>query len=246
MRQHLLSQLFHHPKHRHAVPSWADLAAVLMNFLQEDQDDMSNVLRVEWTVIPIIPPHPWIDCSGCSAPKPFVCSGKARLNANGKKLDAWLIYGCSACSKTWNRPIFERRSVGDIDADILQALQMNDPDWIRSQAFDVDALRRRTQRIDEFDDAEVRKVVLGETTDWSTLEINLVVPLRASIRADRLIATELGMSRNRLHSLWAASSLRSDREGGDMLRRRVRDGSRVTLDAGDLDRASIERAACGR
>lgn len=123
---------------------------------------------------------------------------------------------------------------------------MNDPDWIRSQAFDVDALRRRTQRIDEFDDAEVRKVVLGETTDWSTLEINLVVPLRASIRADRLIATELGMSRNRLHSLWAASSLRSDTEGGDMLRRRVRDGSRVTLDAGDLDRASIERAACGR
>lgn len=207
---------------------------------------MSNILQVEWTVIPKFPPRPWIDCSGCSTPKAFVSSGKARLNANGKRLDAWLIYGCSACSKTWNRPVFERRSVGDIDANVLHALQTNDPDWIRRQAFDVDALRRRTQLVEEFDEAEVRKVVRSAATNWSTLEIRLIVPVRASIRADRLIATELGMSRNRVHALWAASTLRSDTDGADMLRRRVKDGAQVTLDAGDLDRASIERAACGR
>lgn len=218
-----------------------------MSFLQEDQDDMSNLLRVEWTIIPQIPPQPWLDCSACSAPKPFECSGKARLNANGKKLDAWLIYECSACSKTWNRPIFERRSIGDIDAKTLQALQSNDPTWIRARAFDLVALRRRTQRIDEFDDADVRKVVLSMTPVWSAVEINMVVPMPASIRVDKLIASEFGLSRNRVQSLWAASALRSETDGRDMLRRRVRNGALLVLDVVELnDRVSIEMAACGR
>jgi hypothetical protein len=218
-----------------------------MSFLQEDQDDMSNVLRIEWTITPRIPPQPWLDCSACSAPKLFECSGKARLNANGKKLDAWLIYTCSACSTTWNRPIFERRSIGDIDAKTLQALQSNDPTWISAQAFDLVALRRKTQRIAEFDDADVRKVVLSMTPVWSSVEINMVVPMLASIRVDKLIASEFGLSRNRVQSLWAASALRSDTDGGDMLRRRVRHGSRLVLDVVELnDRVSIEMAACGR
>ncbi len=228
-------------------PPWADLATVLMSFLQEDQDDMSNVLKVEWTIIPQIPPQPWLDCNGCSAPRPFECSGKARLNANGKKLDAWLIYGCSVCSKTWNRPIFERRNIGDVDAKTLEALQGNDPTWISVQAFDLVALRRKTQRIDEFDDVEVRKVVLSVTPVWSSVEINMVVPMLASIRVDKLIASEFGLSRNRVRSLWAASALRSNIDRGNILRRRVRHGSRLVLDVADpSDQPSIEMAACGR
>ncbi|TCU04520.1 hypothetical protein EV132_13931 [Rhizobium sullae] len=218
-----------------------------MSFLQEDQDEMSNVLKVEWTIIPQIPPQPWLDCNGCSSPRPFECSGKARLNANGKKLDAWLIYGCPACSKTWNRPIFERRNIGDIDAKTLQALQGNDPTWISAQAFDLVALRKKTQHIDEFDDVEVRKVVLGVTPVWSSVEINMVVPMLASIRVDKLIASEFGLSRNRVRSLWAASALRSNTDRGNVLRRRVRHGSRLVLDVADpSDQPSIEMAACGR
>lgn len=108
------------------------------------------------------------------------------------------------------------------------------------------ALRRRTRRVDEFDDADVRKVDLGTATNGSALEISLRVPERASIRLDRLLATELGISRNQVHSLWAACVLQSETDGADILRWRVRHGSRVTLDAGDLDRATIQSAACGR
>ena len=93
----------------------------------EDQDDMCDTFRVRWTIIPQIAPQPWIACSGCGGLRAFQSSGKIRLNANGRRLDAWLIYKCLACEKTWNRPIFERQTVRDISPAVLDALQSNDP-----------------------------------------------------------------------------------------------------------------------
>ena len=124
---------------------------------------MCNALQVHWTVVPKFAPQPWIVCSGCGSLRAFQSSNKIRLNANGRKLDAWLIYKCTVCDKTWNRPIFERRNVRDIDSVVLDALQSNDPDWIRTEAFNLETLRRKARRIDEFPDVEVRKVLLRKT-----------------------------------------------------------------------------------
>ena len=64
---------------------------------------------------PRTPPQPWLACSRCRDIRPFRCSEKFRLNANGKRLDAWLIYRCGSCDNTWNRPVLERRNRRDID-----------------------------------------------------------------------------------------------------------------------------------
>lgn len=190
-----------------------------------------RVLRVQWTVIPRTPPEPWIKCSGCGGPKPFRSSGKIRLNANGKRLDAWLIYKCSDCGGSWNRPILERRNARDIDPAVLEAVKAGDPDWIRTQAFDVSSLRRHAQRIDEFADVEVRKVALGEDfDDWTVLDIALFVPLATNLRLDRLLSRELGLSRSRLQSLHGAEKLRIVPEGKHKLRRPIRHGLGITLD----------------
>lgn len=189
---------------------------------------MCDISRVRWTVIPQTAPEPWIGCSGCGGPRPFRSSGKIRLNANGRKLDAWLIYRCSACEKTWNRPIFERRNVRDIDPAVIEALQANDADWIRTEAFNLEALRCRSQRIDEFPEFEIEKEILYGTLDCGRLEIELAVPLPVSTRLDRLLASELNISRSRLQSLHDRGALRTDRAG--ILRRRIRNGTRVFLD----------------
>ena len=192
---------------------------------------MCNILRVQWTIIPRIAPQPWIVCSGCGGLKPFQSNGKIRLNANGKKLDAWLIYKCLTCDKTWNRSIFERQNVRDINPATFKALQSSDPEWIRTKAFDIDALRRDAHRIDEFGDVDVYKSALSKDgADWKTLEIELVVPLRTSMRLDRLLATELSISRSRLEAFHGAEKLRTDPDHKDMLRRRIKHGLRMTLD----------------
>ncbi len=138
---------------------------ILVDFRTEDQDNMSNTLRVRWTIIPQTPPQPWIACSGCWGLRAFQSSGKIRLNANGRKLDAWLIYKCLTCEKTWNRPIFERQNVRDIDPVVLDALESNDPQWIQKETFNLEALRRKSQRVDEFSEVDMKKHFSTELTN---------------------------------------------------------------------------------
>lgn len=191
---------------------------------------MCAKLRVRWTITPQIPPQPWLSCNGCGGPRAFRASGKARLNANGRQLDAWLIYRCIDCDKTWNRPIFERRNIRDIEPRILAALQSNDPLWLQAEAFDLDALRRKAQRIDEFPECGIAKDVLREARDWTHLEIELTVRFPASLRLDRLLAAELMLSRMRLEALHDRGVLRIASGQADSLRRRIRSGIVVVLD----------------
>ena len=207
---------------------------------------MCNTLQVRWTIIPKIAPQPWIVCSGCGGFRAFQSSNKIRLNANGRKLDAWLIYKCVTCDKTWNRPIFERQNVRDINSAVLEALQSNDPDWIRAETFNLEALRRKSQRIDEFAEFEVRKQLLRDAPDWKHLEIELSVPFPTSTRLDRLLASELKISRSRLSALHENALLRTNPDRTDILRRRIRSATRVTVDLSDLaDRELVKRQAIG-
>ncbi len=205
---------------------------------------MCNILRVRWTISPQTAPQPWIACSGCGCLKPFRSSGKVRLNANGRKLDAWLIYKCTDCDKTWNRTLFERRNVRDLSASTLAALQDSDPDWVRLQEFDVDGLKRYAQRIDWSPDAVVRKEMIQRLDGWTTLEIELTAECAASLRLDRLLASELTISRRRLQTLHEDGKLKVHSGRDDALRRHIRAGMRIAIDlSDDGDRDAIAKAA---
>lgn len=200
---------------------------------------MCNALWVRWTVIPKIAPQPWLACSGCGGPRAFQSSGKVRLNANGRRLDAWLVYRCVACDGTWNRPIFERQNVRDLSPSVLQALHSNDPDWIRAESFNLEALTRKSQRVDEFAEVEVQKETLGEASCWTTLKIELQASLPVSVRLDRLLATELGISRSQLQALHDGGVLRTNPIHANILRRRMKSGTEVTIDLSqESDRGS--------
>ncbi len=208
---------------------------------------MSSSLSIRWTIVPRTAPRPWLSCSGCRAPRPFEPSGKARLNANGRKLDAWLVYRCTSCGKTWNRPLFARQSVGDIDPAVLDALQRNDPGWIRARAFDIAALRRHARRIDTFAETDMAREVLTEADGWSVLEMVLVAPLAPATRLDRLLAGALAMSRTRIDALHRSGALTTGPDRRDMLRRPARDGTRIAIDLADdpMSRAAWKAAALG-
>jgi len=194
---------------------------------------MCTLLRVRWTITPRFSPQPWIACSGCGTHKPFQSSGKIRLNANGKKLDAWLIYRCCDCEGTWNRPLIERRAVRDIAPRVLDALHCSDPDWVRMQEFDVEALRRRTQRVTEFAEVDTSKeTIAGSEACAERLEIELAVFMPTRLRLDRLLTVELRLSRTQLKHLYAEGRLRIAPERKDALRRRIRDGMRINVDRG--------------
>lgn len=196
----------------------------------EDRDIMSDILRVRWTITPKIAPQPWITCSGCGKLNAFRSSDKVRLNANGRKLDAWLIYKCLTCDKTWNRSIFERQNVREIDPRILEALHSNDPQWIWAEAFNMQALRRKSQRVDVFPEYDVAKTVVHEAAFFKTIEIELQVALPVNMRLDRLLATELKISRTRLQVLSDGGTIRMTSDENDVvMRRRIKTGVVISI-----------------
>ncbi|MEI2301020.1 DUF1062 domain-containing protein [Ensifer sp. MJa1] len=207
---------------------------------------MPHTLTVLWTIRARTAPRPWLACSRCRGQRPFVCSGKTRLNANGRRLDAWLIYRCTDCEDTWNRPIFERLNVRGIDPAMIEAFQNNEPDWIRRVAFDVEGLRKCTNRIEEFAECHVEKRVLAVPDGiCARLEIVLNVALAASVRTDRLLSMELGLARARLSHLEAGGCLTVRPQVRKALTRPVRDGTRVVLDLSALEERDVIAGRAG-
>lgn len=169
---------------------------------------MSRALDVRWTIAPKTFPQPWRFCSRCGKAQPFRCGEKFRLNANGKRLDAWLIYKCIACDDTWNRVVVERRVARDFDTEMLAAFAANDAALIRRHAFDVTALRRYAHQVDEFGDVDILKQVLLDQPSAEprlTIEFDPILPV--STRLDRLLASELALSRGRIVAMGQAGLL---------------------------------------
>lgn len=208
---------------------------------------MSGLLRIRWAIAPAIAPRPLISCNRCGGVRPYRCSGKFRVNANGKRIDAWLIYRCTDCDYSWNRAIFERCNRRDIEPALLAALEDNDPALIHHHAFDAVVLRNRIGRIEEFPDVTVRKELLdGGQECASALMLELRLDAATPLRVDRLLAGELGVSRSRLQAWEERQWLAIEPDGAKALRRPARDGMAIRIDlAGEADRDAILSAACG-
>ncbi|AZO35829.1 MAG: DUF1062 domain-containing protein [Mesorhizobium sp.] len=207
---------------------------------------MSSTLRVLWTIAPAIAPRPFINCNRCGGFRPYKCSEKFRVNANGKRIDVWLIYRCSGCENSWNFTILERQNRHDIEPALLAALESNDPALARRHAFDAAPLRNRAGRVEESPDVTVRKEPLdGEPGHANALALELRLEGTTPLRLDRLLAGELGLSRSRLQALDDRRRLTMEPDGAKALRKPVRDGLAVRIGLADeADCRAILSAAC--
>lgn len=169
---------------------------------------MIGTVHVCWHVAPLSPPQILRHCSSCGRPRPFGSSGKVRLNANGRRLDAWLIYKCVACDRTWNRPLLDRVPVAEVPPDDLAALQTSDPDWVQARAFDLPALRRHASQVILTTELTVTKSPPhAVTSGWSRIALVIEAPCAVGQRLDQLLARELGQSRSFVQSLQVSGGL---------------------------------------
>lgn len=64
-------------------------------------------------------------CSGCRGKAVFVNTGRFRVNANGNRIDVWLIYQCKKCKHTLNVTLYERRRPDSIPPEEYRAFLDN-------------------------------------------------------------------------------------------------------------------------
>ncbi len=172
-----------------------------------------------WRVVPVHTPRLVRRCTRCDRPTLFACADAFRVNASGRRLDAWLLYRCIQCDETWKAPLHERVPVDRLDRARLDALSHDDLALAWACAFDESWLGRLGVAVDREVEVTVERI---DTRDPARIEIELPYPV--SIRLDRLLARELSMSRTQLWRRVDDESIVIAPGGAHALRRPVSDG----------------------
>lgn len=152
---------------------------------------------MDYTILPVQAFPVYRSCPGCGVKRRFVSTGKFRINANGSRLDVWLIYQCENCRHTWNLTVYER--VRRLEEEEYRKFAENDPglalQWgCRKELF----LKNHVQPAVEEAAYEIRKnrEVTEEEQIWLLRD-----PYGLRIRTERIVAGLLQISRSQVHKM---------------------------------------------
>lgn len=143
-------------------------------------------------------------CSGCGRHTHFKNTEKFRVNANGNKLDIWLIYQCVECKHTLNLAIYERQKVSSIPKEEYQSFLDNNERLTERYGKNMQLFRKNKADID-FDRINYDFVKLHETLESSDCGEQMVItinnPYQLKLRPEKQIAEVLGLSRSQVKNL---------------------------------------------
>ena len=86
-------------------------------------------------------------CGRCGKKQEFVNSRKFRVNANGNRVDVWLIYRCKKCKHTWNLTIYERVKPSKIKQEEFDLFMENDYKLAEKYGNDINFLKRNNAEL---------------------------------------------------------------------------------------------------
>ncbi len=86
-------------------------------------------------------------CGGCGKKQEFINSKRFRVNANGNRVDVWLIYRCRKCKHSWNLTIYERMRPSRIRPEDYERFLENDPELAIEYGKDMDFLKRNNAEL---------------------------------------------------------------------------------------------------
>ncbi|WP_280263875.1 DUF1062 domain-containing protein [Nocardia wallacei] len=136
----------------------------------------------------------------------FRASGKFRVNAHHKLIDAWILAFCTACGATAKLTVLDRVNVRSVRPELLDRLQRNDPDLTAELLRDPFVQRRNRIALDwgnawRLDTDGVNHLSLG------AIDVSVRFAARIPLRPVRLIADGFGLSRAEVERLIAEGSL---------------------------------------
>jgi hypothetical protein len=174
------------------------------------------MLHVLWRVEALALPALSLRCARCARAARFVCTERFRVNANGNRLDVWLLYRCADCGESHKQRVERRAPASALPAGLLAAYQADSPALVRRCAFAAGG------------GAEVPARVVRDALPASgALRARIDQPEPCGLRWQRLLALELCASRARLARAAEGGALRVN--GGCELGRVVRDGDQLEL-----------------
>lgn len=132
-------------------------------------------------------------CRSCASER-FRASGKFRVNANRKLLDAWLLALCTSCGETTKLTVLERVTVRSIRPELLDRLHHNDP-GLAAELLQDPAVRRRNRIALDWDGAWRLDTGGADQVEDEAIDVAVRFAARIPVRPVRLIAEGFGFSR---------------------------------------------------
>ncbi|MDX3398007.1 MULTISPECIES: DUF1062 domain-containing protein [Streptomyces] len=171
-----------------------------------------------WVVVPTCLPLVLRRCHTCAS-RHFRASGRFRVNANHKLLDAWLLVLCTACGDTAKLTVLERMNVRSVRPGLLDRLHANDP-GLAAELLQDPVMQRRNRIALDWADAWRLDTGGPDHPDREVIDVSVRFAARIPVRPVRLIAEGCGLARAEAERLIAegrlVSAVRlSDRLCGD-------------------------------
>lgn len=158
-----------------------------------------------WVVMPTCLPLVLRRCHACASER-FRANGKFRVNANHKRIDAWLLVLCTACGVTAKLTVLERVNVRSVRPELLERLHDNDPDLAAVLLRDP-VVRRRNRIALDWEDAWRLDTGGSDHLDREVVDVSVRFAARIPVRPVRLIAEGCGLSRAEVERLAAEGKL---------------------------------------
>ena len=167
---------------------------------------MSYLRQLNYKIIPNESFAVIHNCSGCSSKSRYINTNRFRVNANGNKLDVWLIYQCEKCKHTYNISIYERQKVSKISQTEYQLFIENDMDLAMDFGRSMQFFTRNKLEIESdsisysfFDEREEELKADIEIMDHSS--ITLSNPYGLKLRPEKLASDLLKCSRSQIKKM---------------------------------------------
>lgn len=175
---------------------------------------MSYLRKIEYCIMPKESFKVTHNCSGCGRKTRFVNTNCFRVNANGSKIDVWLIYQCEKCKHTLNVTIYERQKSNKVPKEEYERFLANDeflakeygrtPAFFTKNRLEVDWAEIPYTYVDVESGQQAAETVI----DWETME-SIVIhnPCGMKIRPEKQAAEVLKLSRSQIKKLMESGEI---------------------------------------
>ena len=152
-----------------------------------------------WAVVPTCLPLVRRRCHACASER-FQASGKFRVNAHHKLIDAWLLVLCTGCGDTAKLTVLERMNVRSIRPELLDRLHDNDA-GLTAELLQDPVVQRRNRIALDWDNAWRLDTGGSDHLDHEVIDVSVRFTARIPVRPVRLIAEGCGLSRAEVEGL---------------------------------------------
>ncbi|MEU0373782.1 DUF1062 domain-containing protein [Streptomyces sp. NPDC006283] len=152
-----------------------------------------------WVVVPTCLPLVLRRCHACASER-FRASGKFRVNAHHKLIDAWLLVLCTACGDTAKLTVLERMNVRSVRPELLGRLHDNDP-GLTAELLQDPGVQHRNRIALDWDNAWRLDTGGSDHLDREVIDVSVRFAARIPVRPVGLIAEGCGLSRAEVERL---------------------------------------------